>query len=180
MNWLSHSSVIVFAGLSVAACTRSEDEIALVRPEAYDSRVCWFDQRGDFAAFLVLARDDRMAVPYLVSAACLVTGDYSSQGEATLHVLNTIRLSDSYGSLQRAMPELDIVDNISSDLPLPSSDSKVYYMRARIVVVPNDYRTVYAPRDVFQLSQLNLPFGTFLELSTNDRESLLIRYRSSN
>ncbi len=180
----SRSSLIVLAALSAGACAkggndgrepdtgRGPPEIALVRSEQYGSRACWIDREGAFAAFLVLAREDRVAVPYLVSAKCLVAG-YTSYGEATLHHLNTIRLDDSFDTLQRALPGLAISGNVITDLPTPSSDSRIYYFRARLARAPDRYRTVYAPRNIIELRAMDMSFERFLGLSREEREGLL-------
>ena len=125
----------------------------------------------------MLARDRELGVPYVVSENCLVTGNYSSDGEATLHVLNTILLVDSHGSIQRAFPEANIVDNARSDLPLPSSDSEVYYFRTTIDITQNELGAIYRPRTIIELTKLDLDFEEFLQLSREDRGRLLIRYR---
>lgn len=175
-NGTSPFSAIVLAAMLVGACKEDGKKISLVRPETYASRACWFDQSGDFVAFLVLAREDRVAVPYLISINCLVSGGYSSNGEATLLHLDAIQMVDSYGSLQRAFPGVVISNNVRTDQPVPSSGSKLYYFRARFARVPDRYATVYAPRDVVELTDMNMHFERFLDLSRQERQRLLAQY----
>lgn len=175
MNFRSHFSAVVACTLFSAACTKNA-EISIVRREAYVSNPCWLDQRGNLVAFLALARSDRSAVPYLISAKCLVSG-YSSYGEAMIEVLNTTRIVDLHGSLQRAFPNIIILNNVSTDLPLPSSDSNLYFFRARFTVVPDAHgMVIYAPDDVLELRRVNLSFEEFLGLSKSQREGLLTEY----
>jgi hypothetical protein len=174
MNFRSHFSAVAFALFSTA-CTNNA-EISIVRREAYVSDPCWLDQRGNLVAFLALARSDRSAVPYLISAKCLVSG-YSSYGEAMIEVLNTTRIVDSHGALQRAFPNTTILNNVSTDLPLPSSESDLYFFRARFTVVPDAHgMVIYAPRDVLELTKVNLSFDEFLGLSESQRAGLLGQY----
>lgn len=175
MNCKSRSSLSILAAALAVACTKSDD-ITLVRPEAYGSRACWFDQRGDFVAFLVLAKRDRVAAPHLISTNCLVNGGYPSNGVATILHLGTIRMADSYGSLQRAFPQIIISDNIRTDRPLPHPDSKLYYFRARLRTVTYPHGVVYAPRNIVELADMNMSFEHFLDLSREQRERLLSEY----
>lgn len=175
-NFRGPFSAILLAAALVGACGENGNKIALVRPEAYASRGCWFDQSGNFVAFLVLAQDDRVAVPYPISTNCLVNGGYSSNGEATLLHLDAIQMVDSYGNLQRAFPGVIISNNVRTDQPVPSSGSKLYYFRARFARVPDRYATVYAPRDILELTDMNMYFERFLALSREQRQRLLLEY----
>lgn len=174
-SWLSRSSIILFTGALIVACSNGGTELVAVSSETYDSRACWFDRQGDFVAFLALARDGQLAVPYFVSTNCLVRG-YTSYGEATLLHLGTIRMIDSHGSLQRAFPEVRLSGNVRTDLPLPSSDSKLYYFRAQLATVPSEHIVIYAPRNITQLTDMNMQFERFLGLSREEREGLLNEY----
>jgi hypothetical protein len=174
---LNPFKALVLAASLLAACAKSEDEIALVPPDKYDQSACWFNARGEIVAFLVLAQDGQIGVPYLVSATCMVSGEYSSYGEAVLHKLNTIIMTDSYGSLQRAFPNVKISNNLRTDQPVPSSDDKMYYFRAHFAEVSVPYKTVYAPKDIVELTDVNMTFVHFLGLSKEQREALLSNYK---
>lgn len=130
------------------------------------------DRDGHWEAFLVLATEEGTGVPYLISAKCLVTGNFTSYGEAILHHLNTVRITDSYRTLQTAMPGVRILDNLGSHRAQPASLSKVYYFRSNLVRVP-DSLPVYAPKEIFQLTEIGMSFEKFLGLTKDERESLL-------
>ncbi|HYG48434.1 MAG TPA: hypothetical protein VD846_10905 [Allosphingosinicella sp.] len=172
-NYINRSSVAVLCAMMTLACSANTDTIQLVTPEAYSSNKCWIDQNGEISAFLVLAEEGNMRVPYLISARCMIEGDYSSQGEAVLHHLNTIRLVDSRGTLQRILPKMLISNNLRTDQPVPSSGSELYYFRAETERMPHSNKNVYVPLKIHQFTKLNMPFEKFLALSKNDRISLL-------
>lgn len=166
------SNAILLAGLLTASCNQRDEKVMLVSAESYRSKECWVDRNGHWEAFLLLAREERTGVPYLISTKCLVTGNFTSHGEAILHSLNTIRLTDSYGTLQRALPGVNILGNIGSHRAQPDSSSKLYYFNADLVKVP-DTLPVYAPENIFQLNDINISFGQFLGLTKDERERLL-------
>jgi hypothetical protein len=178
-NRRGRSSAIALAMTMIVACTKGDEQIVLVRAETYESRGCWFDREGDFVAFLALARDDRLAVPHFISTKCLVNGDYDSDGEATIRNLGTISMVDSYRSLQRAFPTVIMSDNVRTDLPLPSSDSKLYYFRAELRTLPRSYDTVYAPQNIVELTDMHMSFEHFLNLSREQRQRLLADYNQA-
>jgi hypothetical protein len=126
-------------------------------------------------AFLVLAREGRIAVPYLISVRCLVDGAYSSDGEAVLHHLNTIRILDLKGNLQRSLPEIVLSDTLRSDQPVPSSNSMVYYINAQISQVKDPSKTIYVPDRVVDLQSLGISFEQFLDLPRDQRKNLMTR-----
>ena len=179
MNFKSPSSFIVLAAALIAACTKAEAEISLVRSDEYVSRACWFDSRGDFVAFLAFGRGGRIAVPDFVSTKCLVSG-HGSDGESIISHLGTIRMIDSYGSLQRVFPHVIISDNVRTDQPLPSSESRLYYVRMRLARVPGTPRAVYAPRNILELTDMNMSFLHFLNLSREQRGRLLSEHNLGN
>lgn len=180
MNYIGLSSVIVLAATLAAACTKKEG-ITLVRSEEYSSRECWFDQRGDFVAFLVLATEGRLAVPDFISTSCLVNGGYSSHGEATILHLGTIPMTDAYGKLQQAFPAFEVSSNTVTDQPLPSSSSRLYFFKARLRRVPSQSRTtIYAPTEILQLTDMNVSFLQLLDMSVEQREELLSEYTRVN
>jgi hypothetical protein len=176
MNYGSRSKAIILAAILAAACTRSVGEIRFVRAGSYDSRPCWFDRSGDFVAFLVFGRADRVAVPYPISTRCVVSAGYGSYGEATLLHMGAIGMADSYGTLQRALPDVIISDSVRTDQPFPSGDSIVYYFRARVTRVGLRHLVAYAPQNITKLTETNMRFGPFLRLSRESRERLAREY----
>ena len=176
MNYRNHFKHAIWIAALISGCGQNISEISLVQSEEYGSDKCWYDGNGDFAAFLILARADDFAVPYLVSARCLVEGTYSSYGEAIIHHLNEIRIVDSSDLLQHAFEEDVVLDNIRTDLPMPSSDSRLYSFRARLTTVPDPYRVVYSPSNIIEMTEMNLTFERFLSLSKEERENLLAEF----
>lgn len=173
MSLKNRFSLILAVSTFMASCGGGAERTMMVRPETYRSGACWTDAQGGFAAFMVLAADGRIAVPYLISANCLVDGPYTSNGEAILHHLNAIYLTDTDGRLQASLPRISIVSNLDSDQPAPSSSSRIFYFRARLRRVPNDNKIIYVPETVMELSELNMTFEHFLGLSREQREQLL-------
>lgn len=172
-NCINRSNVAALCAMLTLACSAKTDTIQLVTSEAYSSDKCWIGPNGEVSAFLVLAEDEGVGVPYLISARCMIKGEYTSQGEAILHHLNTIRLVDSRRMLQRFLPEVAISNNLLTDQPVPSSNSKLYYFTSSIERVPNSTKTVYIPLKIHQLTNMNLSFESFLELSKDERVRLL-------
>jgi hypothetical protein len=156
------------------ACASNEDEVALVRPELYESKECWFDEGGNFVAFLILANEGRLAVPHLVSAKCIVNEGYSSYGESIILHMGTVHIDDRSGSLQRELPGMTISDSTVTDDPLPRSTDKVYYLRARVTRLPDAALFIYSSDRVIELRDTHISFEQFLGLSREDRETLLI------
>jgi hypothetical protein len=157
---------------AIAACAKREEGIRTVEPEAYASRPCWFNSGGDFTAFLVLAREGEVAVPYPVSGKCLVEAGHLSLGAATLLQLGKIELVDNHAVLQRAFPGTSMSTSVITDQPMPSSDSKVYYFRARVTAVRIASGIAYAPEQILQLGDANITFERFLGLTAAERERL--------
>lgn len=157
----------------VVSCTQASEKDALVSTEIYGSRICWINQDGSLEAFLVLAQEGRTAVPYLISTKCTVKGDYSSYGEGILHHLNAVRMVDSHGSLQRALPTLIMSDSTISDQPVPYPNSKMYHLKAKVNRLPDKYMVIYTPVSIMEFADMNMSFETFLELSRNERQNLV-------
>lgn len=177
MNLKSHFSALVVAGL-VFSCTKREASMLSVQPDKYASEECWTDDKGTMQAFLVLAQDKQITVPYLISARCYVEG-YSSYGESVLHQLNAVRVVDSYGSLKKALGSASIHDNIRSDQIIPSSESKVYYIESTIVEEDiGSHRTV-SPDKIDVLYSTGIDFAKFLSSSTESRERMVLQYRGA-
>jgi hypothetical protein len=156
----------------VAGCGAQRPALEIVESQEYGARRCWFEG-VEFTAFLVMAEEDGRAVPYAVSAKCLVTGNSHSDGMAVLDHLNTIRLVDRSGTLQRAFPRVRILDSLRSHPPQPSSRSRMYYIRAHVTDLKDHSYVVYAPQEVIELKDLNLEFEPFLDLSRQERAGIL-------
>lgn len=164
---------LIALGIALVSACAKRDSVALVPPSAYGSAPCWVDERGNLVAFLVLAQEGQVAVPYLISSKCLVDGTYSSDGEAVLHHLNTISLIDLDGSLHRAFPDVTLSDNLRSDQPVPSSDSSLYYFKSQVRRIQDSSKTIYVPGKIVDLSLLKMSFEQFLDLPRDRRISLM-------
>lgn len=172
MRCINRFKVLALAIIFVSACAR-RDSVALVPSNAYSSTPCWINEHGDLEAFLVLAREGRTAVPYLISVRCLVDGAYSSDGEAVLHHLNTIRILDLNRSLSHSLPGVVLSDNLRSDQPVPSSDSVMYYFSARVKQINNPSKTIYVPDKVINIQDLGMTLERFLDLPRSQRKDLM-------
>ncbi|MFL5552164.1 MAG: hypothetical protein ACJ770_05080 [Gemmatimonadaceae bacterium] len=172
MSYKSRSSVALLAAMMVFGCAKRHDHIILVDSKDYGSRFCWFDRSGGFAAFLVLAQNGRVVVPYPVSARCMVNGKYTSDAEAILHHLNAIRLVDSDRVLARKLPGTVVANNLKSEQSAPSPESKVYYTTAKLVKIRHYYEGVYRLERIDSMEDTGISFGNFLEMSIDDREKL--------
>jgi hypothetical protein len=171
MSWRSHLRVALLAP-ALAACAGSEDEVRTVAAEAYPSRPCWFEPGGEFSAFLVLASKDGRAIPYPISGKCIVEPGQRSLGLATLRQIGIVALIDRHGALQRAFPAVSISTSVNTDQEMPSPDTKLYFFRARVTNVRLPSGTAYAPTQILQLVEVNMPFERFLELTAIERANL--------
>lgn len=175
MSSRNHSRGLLLATLLASACADSGGGMISVQPEAYSSRNCWFNEGGYFEAYLVVGGDNEARAPYVVSTRCLVN-DFSNNGEATIYYLDKIRLVDSNGALDRALPGANFTDTLRSHPPQPTSSSSVYYMRATVSEVPGPFPGIYAPVSIGKLADIGMSFERFLGLSREERERLLREY----
>jgi hypothetical protein len=180
LKYTSHISVIGLAAAIVAGChvgddkapSRRDEKSMLVSPDYYSKAACW-NHKGSFRAFLVLAKNGNYAVPDFVSVNCVVNDKSMDAAEAVIFHLGTILMLDSNGAIQGKFPSLRIGGNVASDQPLPSASSKVYYFEADLDRISHPYKTVYAPRKIKKLIDINTSFREFLMLSPVQREELL-------
>ena len=157
---------------ALAACVGSEDGIRTVGPEDYVSRSCWFNAGEEFTGFLVLARNNENQVAYPVSSKCVVQLDQRSLGASTLRQLGAVELVDRDGTLQRALPGPTMSTSVATHQLMPSLNSRVYYFRARVRIIPMSGNPVYSPVEILQLEAANITFERFLELDLAGRERL--------
>lgn len=176
MSYISLFSVAIFITFAVSGCVNASDKLAQVSSEDYGASNCWLSDSQTLEAFLVLANEDRAVVPYLVSSKCLVNDNYSSEGEATLHHLNAVRLSDSRGTLRQALKLKMVSDNVSTDQPLPSSSSKVYYISGKVIQKTYLGVSTYTFTSIKNLSDSGISFEKFLGLTSTARQSLRDKY----
>lgn len=177
MNYIGLFSAAIFFLSMFSGCAVDSEKLVQVSSEGYGTPQCWLSESQELEAFLVAASEDGVVVPYLISSRCLVSEDYTSQGEATLHHLNAVRVSDSRGTLRRALKVKAVVDNVSTDQPLPSSTSKVYYIRGHVNQQVYTSMTVYNFTDIINLYDSNLSFERFLEFNGEGRQSLRDKYK---
>lgn len=151
----------------------AQNEMKTVTSSTYSQPECWIDRDGYLATFLILAEDNKVIVPYAVSSKCWIRGDYANDGEAILHHLNTIRVVDTEGVLQSTLPQLTVSDTLRSDQPMPSSNSKIYYLKARVSRLSDTKLIAYTITNVKEFNYLNIYFDRFLGLSKTEREQLV-------
>ncbi len=178
MSYRSRSNVVLMVVMTLLGCSKRDDQVRFVRSKEYGSRSCWFDRSGTFSAFLVLAQDGRVVVPYPVSSRCMVDGDYTSNAEALLHHLNAVELLDSYGALKKILPSVIVSNSIKSDQPAPSPNSKVYYFNAQVTEIRYYYKGVYALKFVNSMVDTGISFDRLLEMSADEREKLRTAYEN--
>lgn len=180
MNSVGRSRIALAMAMLACACGREKAEINqaginLVSSDRYDSDNCWFDHDQEFSSFLVISREDDVGIPYFISVNCLVDGEYSSNGEATLLHLKAIRMNDESGVLQRGFPGITIVGNVATDLPTPTSEAPVFYFRGHLRAAGGT-PTVYFPESITRLTDTGIPFERFLGLSREQRDRLAKTY----
>jgi len=171
MSYKSHFSILLGA-MFLAACAKYDGQIRLVAPAEYTSRECWYDASGKLMALLVIAEYEGEAVPYVVSSSCIADGNYSSYGVGILLHLNALRIDDSNGALKKVFPSLNIVGNVATDLPMPSSGSKVYYFKSNIEKIPFPSGNAYAVTQIQSAADTGRSFDQLLGMSLKDRELL--------
>lgn len=177
MNYVNPFKAALLS-LVLCACTKREEAMMLVTPEKYASEDCWGDEQGNFSSLMVLAQRGKVATPYVVSAKCFVDEDYSSYGEGVLHHLDAVLLIDTSGQLQQAIPGLSISDNVRSHQPMPASDAKLYYLRAKAARAAVSSRPSYEVGRVEELRDTGMSFEQFLSLPQKDRENMLMPLRA--
>jgi hypothetical protein len=169
----SRFNTAAVAATLVTACTNRDAEVQIVSPDAYSSSACWFDRQGHLVAFLVVAKEGEVAVPYTTSARCLVEEGGSSYGEEIILHLNAVPVRDEYGQLQRVMKSVRLGDSTITDQLSPTSNSQVYFLRARAKKIVRPFTTVYAPTEIIDFYRVEPNFERFLGLSKGEREKLL-------
>jgi hypothetical protein len=152
-------------------CSRVSD-VRVVTSEEYSSRACWIDANGYLSAFLAFADDTKYSIPYVMSASCLVGGDYASDGESILLNLGKGKMVEPTSALQQAFPNVVLVDPRLSDQPLPSSSSRVYFIQAGGKEVRDGLRSIFKPTRVVQAEDTGVRFEKFLDLSRAARAEL--------
>ncbi len=167
----------IFFFLPVTACSRpSQYDVKDVSSDGYESAECWFNDSGEITSFMVLAEEAGTAVPYLVSARCMLTEGYSSYEEAMVHKLNTILLMDYSGLIQSRFPQIRILSNIATDGPVPYPDSKVYYFQSSVSHSYIHGKKVYTPTSLRSLVNTDIRYLDFLRLSVQERTKLPCRF----
>lgn len=172
MKCVSRSRMALIAAVLFAACAQETKKNTIVSAEMYKTRACWINHAGNLDAFLVLAEEGGIAVPYLISTKCEVSDNYSSYGEGVLHNLNAVRLVDMNKRLHNMLPQLEISDSTVSDQPKPSSHSKMYFFEARVNRIQDNYMVIYTPTKIHNLTDLNIPFASFLGLTAGKRQNI--------
>src|SRR3954466_10630109 len=167
VNWLSRTSLTLI--LAAAAGCHNSDNFRIVSAQGYKSPVCWTDSEGDFASLLTFSDNGASVVPYLISAKCLIDGEYSNDGESILLNINTVRVIEPSRAFQHAFPDKALSNPTRSDQPLPSSASKIYYIKARGGYKKDGQRVIFQPAVVVRVRDMGMTFDRFLGLSRGSR-----------
>jgi hypothetical protein len=139
--------------------------------EGYKSEQCWFNDLGEFSSLMVMAITEGSGVPYFVSVECIAKEKTMSEGGALLYSIKTIEVDDSTGALDKAFPNIKVRGNVGTDLPLPSSTSSVYLIKARLSRLPQ-HPNVFSISSVITLQNTNLNFEHLLAMPIQERAAL--------
>lgn len=171
-------SRVALLGFALTACTEPggqdpDAEIPTVDASSYLTERCWFDHEGRFGAFVVLAQEDGLAVPWPISGRCLIEHDAGDLGLETVIEIGRVQLIDKNGVLQSAFGTF-VNNRAVNHLPGPSLVNRVFYLRARVTLAAIPGSLVYAPEEMLELSDTNMTFGQFLALNPDERKALWI------
>jgi hypothetical protein len=144
-----------------------------VAADEYLSEGCWLNAQGDLASLVVMAEEDGIRAPYLVSSKCAVDDDYGSYGVSVILQIGRVHIVDTHGTLQRALPGLTISSSLPDHAPVPNSNSKTYYIEGKVRRSPHPYQIVYEPVRIEKLKDIGMSFEPFLDLSDKERGAML-------
>ena len=160
----------------LTSCEQRKAEVRAVSLKEYgDVPRCWFREGEDLEALLVVADEDdgSESVPWLISSKCIAKGDMPSYGSATLYLLGPPYVVDPRGLLRKHVTSKMRADNVRTHLPLPSGDSPVYYIVARLKPVPD--RPHYEITAVKRVAATEVRFLELLEMGPTERSELVAR-----
>jgi len=175
MKCRSHFSHVIPIFMMLSACETRAHRVIVVDDVSYGARECWFDHNGNFSAFLVMAQDGGVVVPYPISSKCIIRVENHTSFGTIFGSLNTIILTDSNEILHRRLPNFTFSSNIITDQPIPSEDSEIYFIRGIVSTktYPNLNRTTYDISYISELNDMHFSFGEFISFTTRNRRSIM-------
>lgn len=159
--------VLGLVGLLLSSCASHGRDLSVVDEQTYKNpSACWLESGNELRAFLVLAKDGRELVPYLVSAKCVVMAKYNNLGESTYDLISALRVSDDYHVLQARLGHI-VADNVRTDLPAPEKNDLVYFVRGSLVHQAG--KRYYKIGQIKELKYTRVSFGKLLSMSLHER-----------
>ena len=166
------AAVLGFALLS--SCRQVDEGVRDVSLKEYSEQQCWFREGEELEALLVVAgeRGDGERVPWFISSKCIAKGDMPSYGSATLYLLGPPRVVDPRGLLRKYVTPRMGPDNQRTHLPLPSENSPIYYIVARLEPV-RDRPHLFEITAVRRTVPTGVRFLDLLEMGPKERSKLV-------
>ena len=155
----------------LVACTQDSGMMQIVDSAAYEQADrCWFSYQ-QFEAFLVITKNGTEGVPYLISTKC-IAGGYENFGASTLALVNAIKIRHSERLWTSSLGYDSVGDNLRSDLPLPASDDRVFFLRARLSRTDVNGIKAYDVESVSKMSDTGRTFAELLAMGPRERMRL--------
>jgi hypothetical protein len=160
----------------LSSCREGGRSVREVSFKEYSGPGCWFREGEDLKALLVVAGEDSDGerVPWFVSSKCIAREDMPSYGSATLYLLGPPRVVDPRGLLRKHVTPQMGPDNQRTHLPLPSEDSPIYYIVARLEPV-RDRPHLFEIRTIKRVVPTDARFVDLLEMGPAERSRLVAR-----
>lgn len=158
------------------SCSEDRRGVRVVSLEQYGELPrCWFREGEDLEALLVVAGEGgEERVPWLVSSKCIAKDDMQSYGSATLYLLGPPYVVDPRGLLRKHVTPKMGRDNVRTHLALPSDDSPIYFIVARLNPVL-DRPNLYEITGVRRVTPTSVRFLQLLEMGPSQRSALVAR-----
>lgn len=162
----------------LAASCEQPPTVTEVPPEQYaDLSQCWLRDGGEMEAFLVLAGEGGLRVPWLVSMTCIPRVDVLPGGAARLSTLGPPEFVDPKELLRTHIHPHTTPGNAVTHLPLPDANSPVYHVVIRLDPHPRGSH-LYELTEVDSVKPTDTRFGELLELGPAEQAELLARARN--
>jgi hypothetical protein len=161
----------------LTSCEQDSGGVREVSLEQYGEMPrCWFREGEDLKALLVVAGEgSEERVPWFISSKCIAKDDMPSYGSATLYLLGPPYIVDPRGLLRKHVTPKMGRDNVRTHLPLPSEDSPVYFIVARLKSAPDYPKPVYEVAGVKRVTPTSVRFLQLLEMGPSERSDLVAR-----
>ena len=169
---------LVLGFVLLTSCRDADEGVRDVSFKEYSEPQCWFREDEDLKAFLVVAGEhgDGERVPWFVSSKCIAKEEMPSYGSATLYLLGPPRVVDPRGLLRKYVTPRMGPDNQRTHLPLPSENSPIYYIVARLEPV-RDRPHLFEITAVRRTVPIGVRFVDFLEMGPTERSKFVARVR---